>query len=121
MATTNATAAFLNHVSERIGDGGFDMDNDTFEVLLTTSVHTLDPTDIAIADITNEVTGNGYSRQTLTGVTWNRVAAITTFDSNNPVFTASGGDITARNYHVRNVTNDLLLSKDYWTIQTTMW
>ena len=120
MATTTGTFNFYHHVSERAGDGGIDFDNDSFEALLTTSLHTPADSDTAIADIDNEVSGNGflvpvghrpgYARQTLTSVTWNRASGVTTFDSADPVFTASGGSIVARNWHVRDTTGDLLIA-----------
>ena len=109
MATTTGSLTFYDQVSELIGDGTIDLDNDTFECLLTTSSHTPAASDSAIADIDNEVSGNGYSRQTLTSVTWNRSGDTTTFDAADPVFTASGGSIVARRYHIRSTTADRLI------------
>lgn len=110
MATFTATFNWYHHASERIGDGGIDLDNDTFEMLLTTSAHTPADTDTTGAgNITNEVSGNGYARVTLANVTWNRTAGVTTFDFDDPVWTASGGSIVARNWHIRDTTADLLL------------
>lgn len=110
MATTTGTFNFYHHVSERGGDGGIDFDNDAFEALLTTVTHVPADSDTTISDIDNEVTGNGYARQTLTSVTWVRAAGVTTFDSADPVFTASGGSIVARNWHTRSTTADLLIA-----------
>jgi hypothetical protein len=50
-------------------------------------------------DLTNELaTANGYTLggQTLTGVSFTNSAGVETFTSANPVWTASGGSITAR-------------------------
>lgn len=110
MATTTATANFYDQVSELIADGTIDLDGDTFEILLTTSTHTPASTDSTITDIDNEVSGNGYSRQTLASVTWVRSGDTTAFDFANPVFTASGGSIVARNWHIRSTTADRLVA-----------
>lgn len=100
MATTTASTKMYDSNVEFAGDGTVDYDTHTFICLLTTSTHTPDQAaDTQLSDIDNEVSGNGYSRQTLTGVTWLESAGVVTFDSNNPVFTASGGSIVARNYH----------------------
>lgn len=110
MAVTTATNNFYDQVSELIADGTLDLDNDSFEMLLTTSAHTPDAGDSTQSDIDNEVTGNGYSRQALTNVTWTRSSGITTFDFDDPSFAASGGSIVARNWHVRDTTADRLIA-----------
>lgn len=110
MATTTATFNFYDHVGEREGDGGIDWDNDSFQWLLTTSAHTPLATHTVIGDITNEVTGNGYARVTATGVTWVRSGDTTTFDATNPVWTASGGSIVHRNWHLYDTTALLLIA-----------
>lgn len=97
MATTTGTFNFYNTFREYKSDGTVDLDGDTFKVLLTTSAYTPDSeAHSVLTDITNEVSGNGYARQTLTSVTWNRSTNTMTFDSADPVFTASGGSIVAR-------------------------
>lgn len=110
MATTTGTFNFYHHVSERAGDGGIDFDNDTFQVLLTTSTHVPADTDTVLTDIDNEVTGNGYARDTLASVTWVRSGGVTTLDSEDAVFTASGGSIVARYWHLHDSTADLLIA-----------
>lgn len=110
MPTFTGTNNLYNHVSERLGDGGIDLDNNSFEVLLTTSSHTPLATHTTISDITNEVTGNGYARQSLGSVTWNLTGNSAAFDFADPQFAASGGDIVARYWHVRDTTNDLLIA-----------
>lgn len=79
---------------------------DTFVCGLSTSTYTPNrQTHEALADITNEVVGNGYARQTLTGVAQTEpVAGTWRFDANDPVFTASGGSIVARWWWVFNDT-----------------
>lgn len=74
---------------------------DTFKIGLTTSSYT--PSQSAhtvLADITNEVSGNGYARQTLGSVTSALSSNVLTFDFADPVFTASGGSIVARYWFI---------------------
>ncbi len=82
------------------GQKVYSYDTDTFQVLLTTSSHTPDQNaDEFVDDITNEVSGNGYARQTVV-VTWavdGTVAKLTVAD---PTFAASGGAIVFRRWHL---------------------
>ena len=72
-------------------------DTDTFKVLLTTSSYTpSQSTHTVLADIANELSGNGYARQTLGSVSSSQSAGTYTFDFADPVFTASGGSLVAR-------------------------
>jgi len=100
MATTTGTNNLYDLVKEKLMDGTIDLDNDTFQVLLTTSAYTPNQaTHDFVDDITNEVTGNGYARQTLTSVQWVTSGGANgqmKFDAANPVWTASGGSIVAR-------------------------
>ena len=60
-----------------------------------------DITHETLSDITNELSGNGYARQTITGVAFTEpVAGTWRWDANNPVFTASGGSIVARTWWI---------------------
>ena len=83
---------------EYLGDGTIDMDGDTFHVALfqsTSNCATL--THSVLADLDNEVSGNGYSRDTSNTVTWGNSSGTTTFDiTTDPQFTASGGTLAAR-------------------------
>jgi hypothetical protein len=71
---------------------------DTFICGLSTSTYTPDKAaHEALADITNELSGSGYARETLTGVAQTEPSGGTwRFDADDPVFTASGGSIVAR-------------------------
>lgn len=94
-----AADAWLVYASakEWIGDGTIDLDDDTFKVDLVTSSYTpdlvnhTDITDISAAI----VSGNGYATFTAT-VTWTKSGSTITFDSDNPNYSASGGNIVAR-------------------------
>lgn len=81
--------------------------SDTFKCILLSSSYTPDTeTDDLLADITaNEISGNGYARQTLAGVTWTRSGSTTTFTFNNIEYTASGGTITARRWAIYDDTS----------------
>ncbi len=99
MASTTGTYNFYDNVFNDVGKALVDLDGDAFQVLLTTSTYTPNAaTHTVVSDITNEVSGNGYARQTLASVTYTEVGPNGTmkFDSNDPVWTASGGSIVAR-------------------------
>jgi hypothetical protein len=93
------TFTLYDSVAELIADATIDLDNDTFALQLHTSSYTPSAAHDELADLTNEhANGNGYTTGgiTLTGVTWNRASGVATFDSNDVVWTASGGSIVAR-------------------------
>lgn len=85
---------------ERMGDGILDMDDDSFKCGLFTSTYVPNAaTDALWADIVaNEIgSGTGYATGGFAMTqTWAHSTGTTTFDSDNPNWTASGGAITAR-------------------------
>ncbi len=88
----------------RLADGTFDMDNAalglTMALFLSTSnCNTLSVGTGVYGDLTNEVASAfGYTTggQALTGETWTKSSSVTSFGCTAPVWTASGGSITAR-------------------------
>jgi len=98
MATTTGTINVYDSYKRDFQNGVIDVDTDVFIMGLSTSTYTPDAaTHEILTSITNEVSGNGYARQTLTSVTLTEpVGGTWQFDSANPVFTASGGSIVAR-------------------------
>lgn len=82
---------------EDIGDGTIEFDSQTFKCSLHSSSYTPDrSTQSVYADLTGEVAnGNGYTTGglTLTSVTWGQTSGTATFDSADPTWTASGGNI----------------------------
>lgn len=99
-------------VAEYMGDGTLDFDTNAFNITLHTSAYTPNQAHDVYADATNELpTANGYvsGGAALTGVTWAQVAGVAPFDSDNQVWTADGGPITARYGIVRQITPDKLL------------
>lgn len=93
------TFTLYDSVAELIGDGTIDLDNDTFKVALLTSSYSPSAAHDEYTDLTGQVAnGSGYTTGggTLTNVTWTRSNSVATFDSDNYVWTASGGSIGAR-------------------------
>lgn len=99
MATTTGTLVFYESFIERIAED-INMSSDTFICGLSTSSYSPSAsTHNDLTDITNEVSGNGYSRDTLdSSPSWSQTSGTATFDTEDPVFTASGGSIVARYY-----------------------
>ena len=86
-----------------LADGTFDLDETTnWKVALflsTSNCDTLGGTNDIYGDLTNEhANANGYTTGgvAMTGITWTQAAGTATFDSADPVWTASGGSIVAR-------------------------
>ena len=85
---------------ERMGDSTIDMDDDSFKCALLTSTYTPSASGDAVwADISGDEIGSGTGYTTggfAITQTWAHSTGTTTFDSDNPNWTASGGSITAR-------------------------
>lgn len=89
-----------NTTTLKIANGTFDFDSDTWLMALFTSSSNLGATSTTYAGVTNEVAnGNGYTTGgesiTLTTTTVN-TDEVKIDISTDPVWTASGGSITAR-------------------------
>lgn len=96
MATYTGTFNFFGHVADAEGNGTINWDTDTLEMLLVQAAYTPVQGHSSIAQITNEASGAGYARKTLTNVNWTLVATnIAMLDADDVVFTAAGGDFTA--------------------------
>src|SRR5262245_10170962 len=82
-----------------IGNKEIDLDTDVLKAKLflsTSNCNTLTAHD-QLSDLTNEhAAANGYTTQTLSGVTWSDSGGTITLTCNPIVFTASGGSIVAR-------------------------
>lgn len=99
MATTTGTFNFYDSLKRDLANGALDIDTDNLAVLLTTSTYVPDSAaHEKVNQVSNEVVGNGYARQTLAAVAWTEVGpnGRMRLDSDDPVFTASGGSIVAR-------------------------
>lgn len=94
--STNVFNSWVEYMAEAANTA-----SDTFVMGLTSSSWTPSQSSHSLlSDVTNELSGNGYSRQTLTSVTSTRSGAVLTFDFADPVFTASGGSIVARYWFI---------------------
>jgi hypothetical protein len=106
------TFTLYNGASQYIGDNTVDLDGDAFAITLHGASYTPAATHDTYANLTNELpTSNGYTNggATLTGVTWNRVGGVTTWSSNNQVWTAAGGSLSARYAVIRSLTANKLI------------
>lgn len=86
-----------------LADGTHDLDDTTnWKIALflsTSNANTLSVGTAVYGDLTNEhANANGYTTGgvALTGETWTRSGGTTTYDANDPSWTASGGSIVAR-------------------------
>lgn len=101
MATTTGTNVLYDKVKKKLLDGTIDLDDDTFQVMLLTNAYTPDQAAHEHVDdvVANEVSGGGYTRQTLAAVQWvvsGGANGQMKFDSANPQWAATGTSITAR-------------------------
>jgi hypothetical protein len=79
-------------------NGQFDLDTDTFKVALFLSTSNISASSTTYAGVTNEVaSANGYTTGGITtALTLAGTTSVTVSFTTNPVWTASGGSITAR-------------------------
>lgn len=91
--------AIYNGFKKKIADGSIDLDTDTIKVMLVTSVYTPNiATHVFKSDVTNEVTGTGYTAGgtalTTKVVTQDNTNNLAYFDADDVTWAAS--TITAR-------------------------
>ncbi len=90
MAAGNIT--LFNKAKLKIHQKKFDFSADTFKAVLTTNSQALTAaftgtsTDARLSDLTAEVTGGGYARQTLASVTLAEAAGVVTWDAADTTF-----------------------------------
>jgi hypothetical protein len=80
-------------------NGTFDLDTDTFLMALFLSTSNIGAASTTYAGLTNEhANANGYTTggQSLGSLTLSGTTTVTVDETTNPVWTASGGSITAR-------------------------
>lgn len=96
MATFSGSAAIYHSWLERLGKNA-DLGSDSFVMLLTSALYVPSASGHStIADVSNELSGNGYARQNLGSVSYAQVGGTAKFDFADPVFNASGAGWTAR-------------------------
>jgi len=97
---------FFNQFKRYMADGEMDLDLDVFKMALFTSAADADTRTQSIwSELSSEVAAaNNYALggKTLTNVTWSTGASagVMRFDSDNVIWTASGGNISAIRYAV---------------------
>lgn len=101
---------FTNGGRTKLLDGTFDIDSDTYKMALFLSTSNIGASSTTYAGVTNEVaSANGYTTGgisvtlTLAGTT-----TVTVDISSDPVWTASGGSITARFAVIYEVSGNVL-------------
>lgn len=99
MTSYTGTIAFYNSWKDYLCEA-VNSSSDTFIIGLVTSSYTFSAAHSTISDITNEVSGNGYARQTLASISSSQTSGTYTFDFADPVFTASTGSIVARRWFI---------------------
>lgn len=76
--------------------GAYNYLSDTFKCILCSSSYTPDLAHDELADITNELSGSGYARQTCVNVSFETVNGLLNFDCDDVIFTATGGTLTPK-------------------------
>ncbi len=98
MTIYGGTIAIYESWKEQIGKAP-NLASDVFKMLLVTSSYVPDLAfHSVLSDVSGEVTGSGYVQQTLGNVTFSQSLGTAKFDFDDPVFSASGGNWTARRW-----------------------
>lgn len=104
MTDYNGTTQIYESWSRRLAEAS-NLELDILKCLLTTSAYNVDlAAHETLSDIYAEVIGNGYERKTLQNVSFAQDGNISKFSSDEIIFTADGGSITARRYVIYNDT-----------------
>ena len=106
MATKSGSLVFYNPAIVHVLSDTINLANsgaNVFKCLLLTNSYTPDLDHEYISDLTNELAGNGYGRQSLTGITLSQTGGTVKWDADNPEFLAVGGALTARYYVLAHV------------------
>jgi hypothetical protein len=112
--------AVFNIAKKKLADGVFDLDTQTFKMMLCTDAQALTAafagtsTDCRYSDLTAQVaSGGGYTTggKTLTA-TWVRSAGTVTFDCDNQAWTSATFDAQYAVIYADNANDDLLCFSD---------
>lgn len=101
---------FTNTSRTKMLNGQFDFDTDSFKVALFLSTSNIGATSTTYAGVTNEhANANGYTTGGITqAFTLAGTTSVTVSFTANPVWTASGGSITARFAVIYEVGGDVV-------------
>lgn len=110
--------AFTNTGRTSLLNGTFDIDSDSFKTALFLSTSDLGAAETTYAGVTNEHSNaNGYTTGGIaTTLTLSGTTTVTVDISSDPVWTASGGSITARFAAIYEVSGNVLV---YCTLDST--
>ena len=113
-----STWAFTNGGRTCLLDGTFDIDSDSFKMALFLSTSNLSASSTTYAGLTNEhANANGYTTGGIAvSLTLSGTTTVTVDIATDPVWTASGGSITARFGVLYEVGGKILT---YTTLDTT--
>jgi hypothetical protein len=102
--------SFTNTSRTKMLNGQFDFDTDSFKVALFLSTSNIGATSTTYAGVTNEhANANGYTTGGITqAFTLAGTTSVTVSFTANPVWTASGGSITARFAVIYEVGGDVV-------------
>lgn len=92
------TWTLVNGARQKLLDGTFDIDSDSWKVALLTSSSNIGPTSTTFAAVTGEhAAANGYTAGGIAvTLTMSGTTSLAVVFATNPVWTASGGSIVAR-------------------------
>lgn len=104
------TWTFPNGARTNLLNGTFDLDSDTFKMALFLSTSNLGASTTTYAGVTNEhANGNGYTTGGIAvTISLSGTTTVTVDLSSDPVWTASGGSITARFAAIYEVSGSVL-------------
>lgn len=91
------TLSFYDQFMEYVGDGGIDLDDDTFKIELYNGTHAFDATDQQRSDISANALSTAFDYtnpgKDLISVAWTSSTSTQTWDAGDNTWTANGGDI----------------------------
>jgi hypothetical protein len=102
MATYNSSLDWYNDFAEQHGKGVHQLASHTLKMLLCSSSYTFSAAHAVLADISAELSGSGYARQTLANKQWIEASGVGKLTFDNIQFSASGGNLTARRWVLFN-------------------
>jgi hypothetical protein len=109
-----ASLSFYDSFKANLGATPFDMNSDTFKLMLVSSSYTFSAAHTQKSDITNELsTANGYTAggATLSNLVFSQTSGTAKWDADDVSWTASGGSLVFRRGVIYNDTTagDLLV------------
>lgn len=111
---TNGTSVTYNVFTKSQAES-INLASDTLEMALLNEYYVPSAEHTTESDILQyELTGNGYSRATLAGVSWARSGTTSRLTCTNPTFTASGGDLVAKYWVVLTAGGSLIAYGLLW-------